>query len=209
MPIRLTDSGVLFDGDSRDRYFDETQKIPFDPPEVREDKIKDDCVQVLSESGNNDEATYNYLLAIKAYERERKMEAHLSQKYAVFTRMASPTHPGHVITTIAANHGRAAEGVAEYLADPAKIRSFMEIKHVSPEDLLKEFQAVFEVYRVEAQRRGRPGDPSHANRLSLTFGDPAHSKAFAGKTDAQGKIRSRLKCGPRIAPRLTRHFQIT
>jgi hypothetical protein len=84
------------------------------------------------------------------------MKAHRTKKYAILTRMPSP-HYGHVITMIAANHGRAAQGVVEFLVNQVKLQTLFERMQIQPNNPLpSSFQIVFQVSVSKLNGEGAP-----------------------------------------------------
>ena len=55
-------------------------------------------------------------------------------------------HPGRVITMVAANHGRAAQGVVEFLISQTKLHALFDRMGIGPDEPMpSSFQVVFSV----------------------------------------------------------------
>jgi hypothetical protein len=102
----------------------------------------------------------DWLWAERESLRQAEAESHLLHKYAVLTRMPHPNHrPGFVITMIAANHGRAAEGVVEFLTEQSELGDLFRKMTSDTSDttgLPESFQVIFRVAVSRAQGEVEP-----------------------------------------------------
>lgn len=162
----LTPQGVRRAGETEDKYLDRVRPASRESTEQRNERLRTLAYCRYLDSGDPD-AARNWLWAEQECRRQESMHAHLDEKYCIVTRKASPNR-SHTITLISANHGRAAQGVVEFLTDQAKLQSLFEWMQIQPGDsLLKSFQVVFS---VTVSRLNGEGAPETVTPLEWTPG---------------------------------------
>lgn len=146
-PITVTKDGVQTtrpDGTSK-KYTDGIEALPLIERDSRKVEIARLAYLHWEEHGESEEQNWHW--AEREYDRRLLDAIPAAQftKYVVVTRRSSTS--GRVITMIAANHGRAAQGVAKYLTEPESVkillRDFMKVGVA--EELAAHFQILFEV----------------------------------------------------------------
>jgi hypothetical protein len=124
-------------------YPDQFLTASTESPDERHQKIKEMAYWRWRDQGGD--ADENYRWAENAYDQQLAARTQTLKKYAVVTRRQNP-RTGRAITLIGRNHGRAAQGIVEFLLREHEGLSKLVNTLIAPSGLLPvHFQILFDV----------------------------------------------------------------